>query len=84
MSTCSENLLKVQSQDIYTRDQVPVALKIGLEWQLVEPLKFVTHAYPSDPLQGKTQSVLTEMVSQRSLGPNPLPCSILGRTPDAC
>jgi len=53
---------------------------IDLKWPLADPLKLVTSGYntPFDPLQDKTQSILTEVVShfdwpptakQGSLGP---------------
>jgi len=37
----------------FTRDQVPVSLKIYLKWQLTEPLKLTTHGYhtPFDALK---------------------------------
>jgi len=65
----------------FTRDQVPVSLRIYLKWQLTEPLKLTTHGYntPYDALRDKTQSILTQivahldyssMVKQRSLGPD--------------
>jgi len=83
MFTCGENQLEMPTKDIYTRDQVPVALTIYLKWQLVEPLKLTTHGYntPYEALRDKTQSVLTQIVShldyssmvkQRSLGPDNL------------
>lgn len=83
MFTCGENQLEMPTKDIYTRDQVPVALTIYLKWQLFEPLKLTTHGYntPYEALRDKTQSVLTQIVShldyssmvkQRSLGPDNL------------
>ena len=83
MFTYGENQLEMQTKDIYTRDQVPVALTIYLKWQLVEPLKLTTHGYktPYEALRDKTQLVLIQIVShlnyssmvkQRSLGPNNL------------
>ncbi|OCH86450.1 band 7 domain-containing protein [Obba rivulosa] len=79
--TLGENQLEMPTKDIFTRDQVPVALTIYLKWQLVEPLKLATHGYntPYDALRDKTQSILTQivahldyssMVKQRSLGPD--------------
>ncbi|KAG6376056.1 hypothetical protein JVT61DRAFT_2024 [Boletus reticuloceps] len=79
--TLGENQLEMPTKDIFTRDQVPVGLRIYLKWQLVEPLKLTTHGYitPYDALRDKTQSILTQivahldyssMVKQRSFGPN--------------
>ncbi|KIJ08381.1 hypothetical protein PAXINDRAFT_172956 [Paxillus involutus ATCC 200175] len=81
--TLGENQLEMPTKDIFTRDQVPVGLRIYLKWQLVEPLKLTTHGYstPYDALRDKTQSILTQivahldyssMVKQRSLGPDNL------------
>ncbi|KAG1869672.1 hypothetical protein C8R48DRAFT_96699 [Suillus tomentosus] len=81
--TLGENQLELPTKDIYTRDQVPVGLRIYLKWQLMEPLKLTTHGYntPYDALRDKTQSILTQivahldygaMVKQRSLGPDNL------------
>ncbi|KAG2114650.1 uncharacterized protein F5147DRAFT_677566 [Suillus discolor] len=81
--TLGENQLELPTKDIFTRDQVPVGLRIYLKWQLVEPLKLTTHGYntPYDALRDKTQSILTQivahldygtMVKQRSLGPDNL------------
>ncbi|EMD35681.1 hypothetical protein CERSUDRAFT_116415 [Gelatoporia subvermispora B] len=78
--TLGENQLEMPTKDIFTRDQVPVALTLYLKWQLLEPLKLATHGYntPYDALRDKTQSILTQivahldyssMVKQRSLGP---------------
>jgi regulator of protease activity HflC (stomatin/prohibitin superfamily) len=52
----------------YTRDQVPVSLKLYLKWQLEEPLKLATHGYetPYDALRDKTQSILTQIVAHRT------------------
>ncbi|KAH9991862.1 hypothetical protein BJV77DRAFT_1004826 [Russula vinacea] len=77
--TLGENQFEMPTKDIYTRDQVPVSLKLYLKWQLEEPLKLATHGYetPYDALRDKTQSILTQivahldyssMVKQRSLG----------------
>jgi regulator of protease activity HflC (stomatin/prohibitin superfamily) len=51
----------------FTRDQVPVSLKLYLKWQLEEPLKLATHGYetPYDALRDKTQSILTQIVAHR-------------------
>ncbi|KAF8553419.1 hypothetical protein OG21DRAFT_1497744 [Imleria badia] len=79
--TLGENQLEMPTKDIFTRDQVPVGLRIYLKWQLIEPLKLTTHGYstPYDALRDKTQSILTQivahldyssMVKQRSLGPD--------------
>jgi regulator of protease activity HflC (stomatin/prohibitin superfamily) len=81
MFTQGENQMEMPTKDIFTRDQVPVSLKIYLKWQLTEPLKLTTHGYhtPFDALKDKTQSILTQivahldysaMVKQRSLGPD--------------
>ncbi|OAX33721.1 hypothetical protein K503DRAFT_869371 [Rhizopogon vinicolor AM-OR11-026] len=81
--TLGENQLEMPTKDIFTRDQVPVGLRIYLKWQLIEPLKLTTHGYntPYDALRDKTQSILTQivahldyssMVKQRSLGPDNL------------
>ncbi|CAK5279583.1 unnamed protein product [Mycena citricolor] len=79
--TLGENQLELPTKDIFTRDQVPVSLRLYLKWQLTEPLKLATHGYntPYDALRDKTQSILTQIVShldyssmvkQRTLGPN--------------
>jgi len=49
----------------FTRDQVPVSLRIYLKWQLTEPLKLATHGYatPYEALRDKTQSILTQIVA---------------------
>jgi len=81
--TLGENQLELPTKDIFTRDQVPVSLRLYLKWQLMEPLKLTTHGYttPYDALRDKTQSILTQIVShldyssmvkQRTLGPNNL------------
>ncbi|KAF8339581.1 uncharacterized protein EI90DRAFT_3117391 [Cantharellus anzutake] len=81
--TCGENQLEMPTKDIFTRDQVPVALTIYLKWQLNEPLKLTTHGYntPYEALRDKAQSILTQivahldyssMVKQRSLAPDGL------------
>jgi regulator of protease activity HflC (stomatin/prohibitin superfamily) len=81
MFTQGENQMEMPTKDIFTRDQVPVSLKIYLKWQLTEPLKLTTHGYhtPFEALKDKTQSILTQivahldysaMVKQRSLGPD--------------
>jgi hypothetical protein len=79
--TLGENQWEMPTNDIFTRDQVPVSLTIYLKWQLTEPLKLTTHGYstPYEALRDKTQSILTQivahldyssMVKQRSLGPD--------------
>jgi regulator of protease activity HflC (stomatin/prohibitin superfamily) len=79
--TCGENQIEMPTKDIFTRDQVPVGLKIYLKWQLLEPLKLATHGYdsPYAALRDKAQSILTQivahldyssMVKQRSFGPD--------------
>ncbi|KAF7359523.1 Band 7 domain-containing protein [Mycena sanguinolenta] len=81
--TLGENQLELPTKDIFTRDQVPVSLRLYLKWQLTEPLKLATHGYhtPYDALRDKTQSILTQIVShldygsmikQRTFGPNNL------------
>ncbi|KAH9008960.1 hypothetical protein EDB84DRAFT_1571640 [Lactarius hengduanensis] len=77
--TLGENQFEMPTKDIFTRDQVPVSLKLYLKWQLEEPLKLATHGYetPYDALRDKTQSILTQivahldyssMIKQRSIG----------------
>ncbi|KAM0789759.1 hypothetical protein ACM66B_006614 [Microbotryomycetes sp. NB124-2] len=60
-----ENQLEVQTRDMYTRDQVPLQLRMFLRWQLIDPLKLCYHGYstPYAALQDKTLSVLTQLVS---------------------
>ncbi|KAG0691525.1 hypothetical protein DFH29DRAFT_1018849, partial [Suillus ampliporus] len=81
--TLGENQLEMPTKDIFTRDQVPVGLRVYFKWQLMEPLKLTTHGHhtPYDALRDKTQSILTQivahldyssMVKQRSLGPDNL------------
>ncbi|KAH0830485.1 hypothetical protein J3R83DRAFT_1935 [Lanmaoa asiatica] len=76
--TLGENQLEMPTKDIFTRDQVPVGLRIYLKW-----VELTTHGYstPYDALRDKTQSILTQivahldyssMVKQRSLGPDNL------------
>ncbi|KAI9433632.1 hypothetical protein BJY52DRAFT_1160217 [Lactarius psammicola] len=77
--TLSENQFEMPMKDIFTRDQVPVSLKLYLKWQLKEPVKLATRGYetPYDVLRDKAQSILTQiaarhdyssMVKQRSIG----------------
>ncbi|KAH9956128.1 hypothetical protein BGW80DRAFT_1234594 [Lactifluus volemus] len=76
--TLGENQFEMCTKNIFTRDKVPVRLKLYFKWRLDEPLKLATHGYetPYDALQDKTQSILTlffahldygSMVEQRSL-----------------
>ncbi|KAM0751840.1 hypothetical protein T439DRAFT_300836 [Meredithblackwellia eburnea MCA 4105] len=60
-----EAQLELPSRDMYTKDQVPVELRVYLRWQLHEPLKLCFHGYstPYDALRDKTLSVLTQIVS---------------------
>jgi hypothetical protein len=66
--TLGENQFEMPTKDIFTRDQVPVSLKLYLKWQLEEPLKLATHGYetPYDALRDKTQSILTQIVAHRT------------------
>ncbi|KAI9437856.1 hypothetical protein BJY52DRAFT_1217533 [Lactarius psammicola] len=77
--TLGENRFEVQIKDIFTRDQVPVILKVYLKCQLEEPVKLTMHKYgtPYDVLLDKAQSILTQiaacddyssMVKQRLIG----------------
>ncbi|KAG6824117.1 hypothetical protein H0H93_002545 [Arthromyces matolae] len=63
--TLGENQIEMPTKDIFTRDQVPVSLKIYLKWQLSEPLKLTKHGYktPYDALRDKAQSILTQIVT---------------------
>ena len=71
MFTFCENEHGISANDLHTRDQVPVALTINLKWQLIEPLKLVTHGYknPYDALRDKAKSALTRIVSHRDCPP---------------
>jgi len=53
MFTQGENQMEMPTKDIFTRDQVPVSLKIYIKWQLTAPLKLTTHGYhtPFDALK---------------------------------
>ncbi|KAL8279263.1 hypothetical protein RQP46_008300 [Phenoliferia psychrophenolica] len=63
--TKGESQLEMASRDMYTKDQVPVELRVYLRWQLIEPLKLCHHGYntPYEALKDKTLSVLTQIVS---------------------
>ncbi|KAH9932996.1 uncharacterized protein B0H18DRAFT_985041 [Fomitopsis serialis] len=69
--TLGENQIEMPTKDIFTRDQVPVALTIYLKWQLTEPLKLTMHGYntPYDALRDKCQSILTQIVAHPLAGP---------------
>lgn len=43
--TFGESQLELQSQDLFTKDQVPLELKVYLRWILHEPLKLSLHGY---------------------------------------
>ncbi|KAG9318383.1 hypothetical protein JVU11DRAFT_474 [Chiua virens] len=73
--TLGENQLEMPTKDIFTRDQVPVGLRIYLkcEFRLYSHQyvdfdvgsKLTTHGYstPYDALRDKTQSILTQIVA---------------------
>ncbi|TXT15518.1 hypothetical protein VHUM_00021 [Vanrija humicola] len=56
---------ELQCDNLYTRDQVPVWLRIYLRFQLLYPLQLARHGYPTpfDALQDKTRSILTQIVA---------------------
>ncbi|ORY52173.1 hypothetical protein BCR35DRAFT_19376 [Leucosporidium creatinivorum] len=60
-----ESQLEMKTPDCYTKDQVPVQLKIYLRWQLLDPIKLCYHGYatPYAAIQDKTLSCLTQVVS---------------------
>lgn len=60
--------------DMFTRDQVPVQLRVYLRWQLMDPLKLCAHGYktPYDALKDKALSVLTQIVAHRAFLPHVL------------
>ncbi|KAI9450708.1 hypothetical protein BJY52DRAFT_1215392 [Lactarius psammicola] len=74
--TLSENQFEMPMKDIFTRDQVPVSLKLYLKWRLEGPVKLAKRGYetPYDMLRDKAQSYLdpdrrvSSMVKQRSIG----------------
>ncbi|KAI9450182.1 hypothetical protein BJY52DRAFT_1206183 [Lactarius psammicola] len=43
--TLGEDQFEMRTNDIFTRDQVPVSLTLYLKWQLEEPLKLATYGY---------------------------------------
>ncbi|GAA6039160.1 hypothetical protein JCM8097_000441 [Rhodosporidiobolus ruineniae] len=61
----AESQLELKSPDIYTRDQVPVALKVYVRWVLLDPLKLCRAGYEDaySALKDKTLSCLTQVVS---------------------
>ncbi|KAK4056404.1 hypothetical protein OIO90_002547 [Microbotryomycetes sp. JL221] len=63
--TRGENQIELKTLDMYTRDQVPLQLRMYLRWQLINPLALCHHGYstPYEALQDKTLSVLTQLVS---------------------
>lgn len=63
--TLGEVQQELQADNIYTRDSVPVWLRIYLRYQLREPILLARHGYPTpfDALQDKTRSILTQIIA---------------------
>lgn len=63
--TLGEVQQELQVDSLYTRDQVPVWLRLYLRYQLRDPLKLAQHGYPTpfDALQDKTRSILTQITA---------------------
>ncbi|KAH8917629.1 band 7 domain-containing protein [Atractiella rhizophila] len=56
---------ELECDNIYTRDQVPVWLRMYLRYELLRPLELARHGYktPFDSLQDKTRSILTQILA---------------------
>lgn len=63
--TLSEVQQELEASNIYTRDSVPVYLRLYIRYQLNEPLLLARHGYPTpfDALQDKTRSILTQIIA---------------------
>ncbi|GMK59045.1 hypothetical protein CspeluHIS016_0700600 [Cutaneotrichosporon spelunceum] len=63
--TMGEVQIELECDNIYTRDQVPVWLRLYLRYQLLHPLQLAQHGYPTpfDALQDKARSILTQIVA---------------------
>jgi hypothetical protein len=63
--TCGEVQHELTADDIYTRDQVPVMMRVYLRWELQHPLLLTRHGYdtPFDALQDKARSILTQILA---------------------
>ncbi|GAA6013043.1 hypothetical protein JCM10207_006150 [Rhodosporidiobolus poonsookiae] len=61
----AESQLEMRTPDIFTRDQVPVSLKLYIRWTLFDPLKLCREGYenPYSALKDKCLSCLTQVVS---------------------
>lgn len=63
--TMGEVQIELECDNIYTRDQVPVWLRLYLRYELQQPLQLARHGYPTpfDALQDKARSILTQIVA---------------------
>lgn len=63
--TMGEVQIELECDNIYTRDQVPVWLRLYLRYELQRPLQLARHGYPTpfDALQDKARSILTQIVA---------------------
>jgi regulator of protease activity HflC (stomatin/prohibitin superfamily) len=63
--TMGEVQIELECDNIYTRDQVPVWLRLYLRYELQQPLQLAKHGYPTpfDALQDKARSILTQIVA---------------------
>lgn len=63
--TMGEVQIELECDNIYTRDQVPVWLRLYLRYELQHPLQLARHGYPTpfDALQDKARSILTQIVA---------------------
>ncbi|BEI82029.1 hypothetical protein CcaverHIS002_0211890 [Cutaneotrichosporon cavernicola] len=63
--TMGEVQIELECDNVYTRDQVPVWLRLYLRYQLQQPLQLAQHGYPTpfDALQDKARSILTQIVA---------------------
>lgn len=64
-ATYTESIVQLESDNTYTRDQVPVYLKVYLRYQLEKPLLLAIHGYATvfDALQDKVRSILTQILA---------------------
>ncbi|CAK9785710.1 hypothetical protein CC85DRAFT_279757, partial [Cutaneotrichosporon oleaginosum] len=63
--TMGEVQIELECDNIYTRDQVPVWLRLYIRYELQHPLQLARHGYPTpfDALQDKARSILTQIVA---------------------
>jgi hypothetical protein len=63
--TTGEVQMELIAEELYTRDQVPVMMRVYLRWELQQPLLLTRHGYdtPFDALQDKARSILTQILA---------------------